>query len=101
MTGAPFAAVCDAVSNARYLELSYGGHARVVEVHIVGTSRDGEALMRVWQVRGGSVSGEPAGWKMFHLDRVTAMRLTDEPSRAPRPGYQRNDPAIVRVICQV
>ena len=96
-----FTEACAALAKARCLELTYGGHARVVEVHVAGYSREDEPLMRVWQVRGGSSSGEPVGWKMFHLYQVTAMRLSREASHAPRPGYQRNDPAIHRVVCQI
>ena len=96
-----FAQACAAVTKARCLELSYHGHARVVEVHVAGYARDGEPLIRVWQVRGGSTSGEPTGWKMFRLDQVRSVALSREPSQAPRSGYQRNDPTIVRIVCQV
>ena len=62
---------------------------------------DYEPRMRAWQVRGGSESGEPVGWKTFDLHRVTVLRLSPERSRAPRDGYRRIDPAIHRVVCQV
>jgi hypothetical protein len=57
--------------------------------------------MRVWQVRGGSVGGEPVGWKMMRLEQVTGAYLTAEPSQAPRPDFNPQDPTIARVICQV
>jgi hypothetical protein len=98
---APLAQACEAIANARRLALTYAGHDRVVEVHVAGYARQGEPLMRAWQVRGGSESGEPVGWKMFRIEDVTAMRLTDERSRAPRPDYEPNDPAIVRIVCQI
>jgi hypothetical protein len=92
---------CRALSERRVLALTYAGFARSVEVHIVGRSRFGEALMRVWQVRGGSVGGEPVGWKMMRLEQVTGAYLTAEPSQAPRPDFNPQDPTIARVICQV
>ena len=98
---APLAQACEAIATARRLALSYAGHDRVVEVHVAGYTRQGEPLMRAWQVRGGSESGEPVGWKTFDLLRVTSLRLSPERSRAPRDGYQRIDPAIHRIVCQV
>jgi hypothetical protein len=100
-TPTPFLLACRAVRRGRCLELSYAGHERVVEVHITGFTSEGEPLMRVWQVRGGSTSGQPTGWKMFHLGQVQSARLSIEPSSAPREGYQPHDPVIRRVMCQV
>jgi len=97
----PFAPVCEAIRTARCLELTYAGHRRVVEAHIAGAARDGTALVLAWQVRGGSSSGQPAGWKMFHLDRVAGAQLSAEPSQAPRAGYRRDDRTIVHVVCRV
>ena len=96
-----FALPCEAVAKARCLELTYDGHDRVVEVHVAGHTREGELLMRVWQVRGGSVSGEPVGWKMFDLNRVSAVRLSRERSQAPHAGYEPDDPVIKRTVCRV
>ena len=52
---------CEALQSGRRVEVSYDNYVRVVEVHAVGVSKEGNGLMRVWQVRGGSVSGERAG----------------------------------------
>lgn len=95
------AQACEAIAKSRRLALTYAGHDRVVEVHVAGHARQGEPLMRAWQVRGGSESGEPVGWKMFRMEDVTALRLTDERSLAPRPDYEPHDPAIVRIVCQI
>jgi hypothetical protein len=96
----PFLLACRAIRGGRCLELSYAGHERVVEVHVAGFTGDGEPLLRVWQVRGGSISGQPTGWKMLHLDRVGNARLSFERSQAPRDGYQTHDPVISRIMCQ-
>jgi hypothetical protein len=71
---------CEALKTARRLEIRYDGYHRIVEVHAVGNSREGAPLMRVWQVRGGSTSGESAGWKLLRLDETRALSLLDEPS---------------------
>jgi hypothetical protein len=91
---------CEALKSQRCLVLAYRGKNRVVEVHIVGHTQDGELLMRVWQVRGGSNGGQATGWKLLRIETVTAARLSDEQSQAPREGYNRFDPAITQPICQ-
>ncbi len=95
------AAACDAVSKGLCLEVSYDGFARVVEVHAVGIASEGNAVMRVWQVRGGSVHNEPVGWKLLRLDETRALALANEPSAAPRKGYRRGDSAMQHILCEI
>jgi hypothetical protein len=92
---------CQALKDGRILELRYDGFSRCVEVHAVGYSKEGHAIMRVWQVRGGSVSGEPMGWKLFRLDEAWRPIISEEKSLAPRPGYKRNDAVMSRIVCQL
>jgi hypothetical protein len=91
---------CDALRQGKCLELRYDGFSRIVEVHAVGTSEEGNDLMRVWQVRGGSVSNERSGWKLLRLDEAFGAHLTDEESEAPRKGYKCGDKAMMFIDCQ-
>lgn len=92
---------CAALRANKCLELRYDGYSRVVEVHAVGYTKDGNAVMRVWQVRGGSVSGERAGWKLMRADETFSAHQIDEASQAPRSGYKRGDAIMARIVCQV
>ena len=92
---------CEAIEQSKCLELTYDGYVRVVEVHAAGYSKKNEGIMRVWQVRGGSASGERQGWKLMHLAEALTAKVTNEDSSAPRPGYKRGDPAIENIICQI
>lgn len=49
---------CQALRAGKTLELRYGGHARLVEVHVCGWTKYGFPIMRAWQISGGSQSGE-------------------------------------------
>ena len=92
---------CEALRSRKCLELSYDGYSRLVEVHAVGLKRERHAVARVWQVSGGSVSNEPIGWKLLRLDEAERGHMSEHDSRAPRPGYKRNDPVMVQIRCQV
>jgi hypothetical protein len=92
---------CEALQKGICLELRYDGYARVVEVHAVGRSTAGHEVMRVYQLRGGSVSGERQGWKLMRLDEAVSGHLTDEKSQAPRSGYARNDSHMHSIRCQL
>lgn len=84
-------AAVSAIESGLCLELRYDGFSRLVEVHAVGTSKTGQLCMRVYQVSGGSVSGERAGWKMMLIDKSFSAHLSTTRSEAPRPGYTRRD----------
>lgn len=92
---------CDALRGGKCLELRYDGFARVVEVHAVGTTQEGNSIMRVWQIRGGSNSGERAGWKLMRVDEAFSAHVIDEASNAPRTGYKRGDKAMEFISCQI
>lgn len=84
----------EAIRHGKCLELRYDGFTRVVEVHCVGVKNKGGEAMRVWQVRGGSVSDERSGFKLLNLDETFSAHMIDEKSQAPRFGYKRRDSAF-------
>ena len=92
---------CDAIGAKRRLQLHYDGYTRIVEVHACGLTKDGNSVARVWQVSGGSVTGEPVGWKLLRVDEAHGASILSEASDAPRPGYRRTDAAMARIICRV
>lgn len=73
------------------LKLQYDGYSRIVEVHAVGESKKGNICMRVYQVAGGSVSGDSVGWKLMTIEKAYTVHLTTMASEAPRQGYSRGD----------
>ena len=92
---------CQALKAGKCLQVSYDGFMRIVEVHAVGFTAEGNAVMRVWQVSGGSSSNEPVGWKLLTLAEARASAIASEASAAPRRGYRRGDPAMSRIVCQI
>jgi hypothetical protein len=92
---------CEALRTGKRLAIQYDGFSRIVEVHAVGFTKEGNAVMRVWQVSGGSARSEPTGWKLLTVGEARAFAITGDASAAPRIGYKRGDPAMSRIICQV
>jgi hypothetical protein len=92
---------CEALSQGKCLELRYDGQTRIVEVHVVGRTKENHGIMRVWQVKGGVAGGIRAGWKLMRLDETSFVHMIDVKSDAPRPGYNRDDPAVHFIICRV
>jgi hypothetical protein len=90
-----------ALRAGKVLELRYDGYSRCLEVHAVGYTKGGNAIMRVWQVSGGSVNGERSGWKLMRLDEATGAFVSDQPSEAPRRGYRWGDRDIAGIICEI
>jgi hypothetical protein len=91
---------CAALRSGHVLQLRYEGYTRDVEVHAVGFTKDDDAVMRVWQVAGGS-GNEPVGWKLLRLDEAVEAVVTTERSMAPRAGYNPGDPIMKVITCQL
>lgn len=70
-------------------------------MHAVGFTKEDNAVIKVWQVAGGSVTNEPIGWKMLRLDEATGAIITKQGSLAPRPGYKPGDKAMQVITCQL
>ena len=92
---------CLALREGKILDLHYDGYGRCLEVHVCGYTKQGHAVVRGWQVGGGSSSGERTGWKLMRLDEASAAHLSDQVSQAPRKGFKLGDPAMARIICEV
>ena len=92
--------ICDAIRLKRVIRFEYRGGAREVEPYIYGRSSAGGELLRAYQLRGASRSGETAGWKMFQVADFSSVSVTFEPFTT-RGGYDPNDTAITFVNCPV
>lgn len=91
----------EAIQSKKCLSIQYGGYDRVVEVHALGITKDGNPIVKAWQLSGGSNGNGPSAWKHFRLDRASHISLLDQESDAPREGYAPNDRAIDLILTQV
>jgi hypothetical protein len=89
-----------AVKEKRVLELRYHGYSRIVEPHIYGKDKNGEEVVRCYQLAGGSESGERAGWKLLKMKDVVLVHLA-ETHFLPRPEYQAEDTVVRQVFSRL
>lgn len=90
----------EAIQSTKCLTIQYGGHDRVVEVHAVGITKDGNPIVKAWQVSGKSNGNGPSPWKHFRLDRASHISLSDQDSEAPRDSYVP-DRSIFVILTQI
>lgn len=90
----------EAIVAVRLVELRYQGYHRVVEPYAYGSDKNGCEILRCYQLRGGSESGENVGWKLFKLQGVTFISVSNE-CFDPRVDYRRDDKAMARIFRQI
>jgi predicted DNA-binding transcriptional regulator YafY len=93
--------IIHAIDNKRLLRFTYRGYARVVEPHTYGIHKKTLRALVAFQVRGGSNSGQPEGWKTFNESEIRALSMLEETFAAPRPDYRKNDPFFESIIAQL
>lgn len=92
--------IVQGIQKRQKLELRYSGYSRTVEPHAYGRDKDGEEILRCYQVSGGSVSGERVGWKILKVHEVFSLSLLSEKFNA-RVGYKRGDKAMEYIFAQL
>lgn len=89
--------IATAIRNRQLLSFTYDGHARVVEPHLLGRDNKGHQALRAFQVMGGSTSGNPSGWRLFHTSRMGNLSALPQTFPGPRAGYNPQDKAFALV----
>ena len=93
--------IAAAIHERQQLSFFYDGHARVVEPHTFGADKHGREIVCGYQTAGASRSGKPVGWKFFLVAKISGLRPTEERFATPRPEYQRNDGAFLKIVAQL
>jgi hypothetical protein len=92
--------ICDAIRLRHVVRFTYHGGVREVEPYVYGRDSSGSELLRGYQLRGVSRSGETVGWKTFRVEDMTDVAVTFEPF-PQRAGYDPADKIITFVNCRV
>jgi hypothetical protein len=92
--------ILQAIRKRQVLELRYHDYLRMVEPHAYGRDKDGDEILRCYQISGGSESGERAGWKLLKVREVSSLHIA-EITFLQRPEYRRNDKAMEHIFEQL
>ena len=86
-----FYTIKEAIRGGFSLKLVLPDGEHVVEPHLLGRNRNGDALLRAYEPRVNQAKNQKVGWKLFRLDRISRAVETGERFKAPRPRYKPND----------
>ena len=65
--------IFDAMDWPQLIVFNYDGSDRVVAPFVVGVSRDGNPLLRGYQLEGVSRSGKGPGWRVFQVRKMNDL----------------------------
>lgn len=91
--------ICSAIRSKRVIRFYYDGGLRTAEPFRYGASSEGNDLLRAYQTSGYSESGYPVGWRLFRVDRMSSINITDETFSGNRPDYNPDDSAMATTYC--
>ena len=93
----------DAIRTKKVLSLSYDGISRAVEPHTYGANKEGEGLLRCFQVAGGhrNKDGKSHTWDLFSVSKIHSLAATGDTFAGPRPGYKKGDKAMATIYAQL
>ena len=86
-----------AIHDQRVLAFSYKGEERTAEPYILGYDDKGTLVLSAVQLSGGSGTG----FRSFHVNHLTALRITGRIFRGKHPDYYPRDPYFERILGQV
>lgn len=93
--------ICRAISERRLLTFDYNGQQRVVAPYCYGLSTRDAEVLRAIQVGGASSSGKFGFGKLWTVEQMKGVRLSDETFVPDDPNYNPDDSAMKRIICRI
>lgn len=70
--------ICSAIRSRKMIQFNYEDSTRVAEPYCYGEGKTGNEVLRAFQIKGESKSGNPVGWKLFKASKMENIAVTDE-----------------------
>jgi len=93
--------ICSAIRDKRIITFYYDGGLRKNEPYCHGVTKKGNEVLRAFQISGYSRSGNPIGWKLFSVSKISNLKILDETFQSNRRDYNPNDHAMSRIFCRI
>lgn len=90
--------ILDAMDWPQLIIFHYGESDRVVAPFVVGVSREGNPLLRGYQLEGVSRSGKGEGWRMFQIIKMENVENHQDFFNADDFDFDRNYPWTYKVF---
>jgi len=97
--------ICRAIRHRKVISFAYADnkgsiHTRLVEPYAHGITRQGNEALRGYQIGGTSESAIP-GWKIFLVERMAGLRVTEQSFAGTAPGYAHGDKDLNPIHCRI
>ena len=94
--------ICEAIQGKCIIEFYYKGGTRIVEPHCYGIHKTtNNEVLRAYRVGGYSESESIPPWRLYRVDEISSLTITDEKFDTARDGYNPDDSAMSDIFCHI
>lgn len=93
--------LCQAIAQRKRLAFEYDGLYRLVDPYCHGFTARGSEVLRAVQVAGESRSGGLGVGKLWSVEKIVALAVSDQAFEPNDPNYNPQDSVMKSIHCQV
>ena len=93
--------IIESIENKKVIEFYYKGDFRIVEPFVIGVSSTGKDSLRAFQVDGNSTDSSSFSWKLFTVDKISNLSVSEENFTGQREHYNPNDTALNPIYARI
>lgn len=93
--------ICEGINKKCKIQFYYEDGMRIVEPFCYGLNNKGNEVLRAYQTGGYSKSGNPCGWRIYNIAKVSSITILNDRFDGNRPEYNPDDKQMLRVFCNI
>lgn len=90
----------DAINNRMEISFTYSGISRIGSPAALGTSRQGNEVLRIYQTEGGHVNPNHE-WDLCLISGLSNVATTGEHFNIDPPGYKKGDKGMSSIYVEL